>query len=84
MPDRTALSMEIAFGVAAAQYLAVAFQTATTDRDKEFACYANLEETHDVQIYFADPSLPGNEVQIRMQTAYFVSFFLRAQTLLKY
>ncbi|KGP77444.1 IS30 family transposase [Paenibacillus sp. MAEPY2] len=55
MPDRTALSMEIAFGVAAAQYPAAAFQTATTDRGKEFACYANLEETHDVQIYFADP-----------------------------
>lgn len=34
---------------------AAAFQTATTDRDKEFACYANLEETHNVQIYFADP-----------------------------
>ncbi|WP_256221934.1 hypothetical protein [Paenibacillus sp. OK076] len=54
MPIRTALSMEIAFGVAAAQYLAVAFQTATTDREKECACYTNLEETHDVQIYFAD------------------------------
>nr|WP_229523293.1 IS30 family transposase [Paenibacillus farraposensis] len=31
------------------------FQTATGDRGKEFACYANLEATHDVQIYFADP-----------------------------
>ncbi|WP_149096499.1 IS30 family transposase [Paenibacillus terrae] len=55
MPDRTALSMEIAFGVAASQYPAGAFQTATADRGKEFACYANLETTHDVQIYFADP-----------------------------
>ncbi|SEL27231.1 transposase, IS30 family [Paenibacillus sp. OK003] len=31
MPDRTALSMEIAFGVAASQYPAGAFQTATAD-----------------------------------------------------
>jgi IS30 family transposase len=55
MPDRTALSMEIAFGVAASQYPAGAFRTATADRGKEFACYANLEATHGVQIYFADP-----------------------------
>ena len=55
MPDRTALSMEIAYGVAASQYPAAAFQTATADRGKEFACYASLEATHDVQIYFADP-----------------------------
>lgn len=34
MPDRTALSMEIAFGVAASQYPAMAFQTATADRGK--------------------------------------------------
>jgi transposase, IS30 family len=55
MPDRTALSMEIAFGVAAGQYPAEAFQTATADRGKEFACYANLEATHGIQMYFADP-----------------------------
>ncbi|WP_042227671.1 IS30 family transposase, partial [Paenibacillus popilliae] len=55
MPDRTALSMEIAFGVAAAQYPSGAFQTATADRGKEFACYASLEATHGVQVYFADP-----------------------------
>ncbi|WP_042228397.1 IS30 family transposase, partial [Paenibacillus popilliae] len=51
----TALSMEIAFGVAAAQYPSKAFQTATADRGKEFACYASLEATHGVQVYFADP-----------------------------
>lgn len=32
-----------------------AFQTATADRGKAFACYADLEATHVVQIYFADP-----------------------------
>lgn len=51
MPDR----MEIAFGVVASQYPAGAFQTATADRGKEFACYAILEATHGVQVYFADP-----------------------------
>lgn len=55
MPDRTALSMEIAFGVAASQYPVRAFQTATADRGKEFACYASLEEAHGLQVYFADP-----------------------------
>ncbi|PWW33357.1 IS30 family transposase, partial [Paenibacillus pabuli] len=55
MPDRTALSMEIAFGVAASQYPAGAFQTATADRGKEFACYASLEAAHGLQVYFADP-----------------------------
>ncbi|MFD1130581.1 IS30 family transposase [Paenibacillus provencensis] len=55
MPDRTALSIEIAFGVAASQYPTAAFQTATADRGKEFACYANLEATHGVKVYFADP-----------------------------
>jgi IS30 family transposase len=55
MPDRTALSMEIAFGVAVSQYPAGVFQTATTDRGKEFACYANLEAAHGVQVYFTDP-----------------------------
>ncbi len=45
MPHRTALSMEIAFGVAASQYPTGVFQTATADRGKEFACYASLEAT---------------------------------------
>lgn len=55
MPDRTAHSREVAFGVLASQYPNVAFQTATADRGKEFACYASLEYFHDVQVYFADP-----------------------------
>ncbi|MDY8026268.1 hypothetical protein [Paenibacillus polymyxa] len=45
-PDRTALSMEIAFGVAASQYPGGAFQTATPDRGKQFACYASLDATY--------------------------------------
>ncbi|MFF2912249.1 IS30 family transposase [Paenibacillus sp. NPDC057934] len=55
MPDRTAHSMEIAFGVAASQYPPAAFQSATTDRGKEFASYAALENVHDLKVYFADP-----------------------------
>jgi IS30 family transposase len=55
MPDRTAHSMEIAFGVAAGQFPQGTFRTATTDRGKEFACYAALEFTHGMDVYFADP-----------------------------
>lgn len=54
VPDHTAVSMEKAFGVVASSYPQGIFQTATTDRGKEFACYANLESAHDVQVYFAD------------------------------
>ncbi len=55
MPDRTALSMEIVFRVAASQYPAHVFPTATADRGKELACYTSLEAIHEVQVYFADP-----------------------------
>ncbi|MCM3131119.1 IS30 family transposase (plasmid) [Paenibacillus urinalis] len=55
MPDRTALSMEIAVGVATAQHPLGTFQTATVDRGKEFACFHDLEDTHAMKVYFADP-----------------------------
>lgn len=55
MPDRTAHSMEIAFGVIASQYPHQTFLTATAYRGKEFACYAALETFHGLDIYFADP-----------------------------
>ncbi|EFM08877.1 Integrase catalytic region [Paenibacillus curdlanolyticus YK9] len=55
MPDRTAHSMEVAFGVVASQYPQGTFQTVTTDRGKEFACYLNMEAFHSVKVYFADP-----------------------------
>lgn len=55
MPDRTAHSMEIAFGVAAGQFAQGAFKTATVDRGKEFACYAALEFFYGIEVYFADP-----------------------------
>ncbi|EPY08901.1 transposase for insertion sequence element IS1086 [Paenibacillus alvei TS-15] len=55
MPDRAAYSMEVAFGVIASQYPQAAFQTATVDRGKEFACYTNLENFHNLKVYFTDP-----------------------------
>lgn len=47
--------MEIALGVAISQYPKGTFLTATADRVKEFACYTNVEATHDLDVYFADP-----------------------------
>jgi IS30 family transposase len=41
--------------VAAGQFPQGAFRTATADRGKEFACYAALEFTHGMDVYFADP-----------------------------
>ncbi len=55
MPDRTAHSMEIAFGVIAGQYPQSTSLTATADRRKEFACYNALETFHELDLYFADP-----------------------------
>ncbi len=55
MPDRTASSLEKAFRVIASSFPTGAFQTATVDRSKEFACYERLESEHDLDIYFADP-----------------------------
>jgi IS30 family transposase len=55
MPDRTAYSMEVAFGVAVSQFPRGTFLTDTADRGKEFACYAALEAFHDLSVYFADP-----------------------------
>lgn len=54
MPNRTALSLEITFGVLAAQYPKSAMQTTTVDRSKEFACHEALERLHSIDVYFAD------------------------------
>ncbi|MCM3342115.1 IS30 family transposase, partial [Paenibacillus sp. MER TA 81-3] len=55
IPDRTAYSMEVAWGVVASQYPKAAFQSATLDRGKEFACYHALEQHLGFKVYFADP-----------------------------
>ncbi|WP_157128217.1 IS30 family transposase, partial [Brevibacillus parabrevis] len=55
IPDRTAYSMEVACGVVASQYPKNAFQSATVDRGKEFACYSSVENLLGIHVYFADP-----------------------------
>jgi IS30 family transposase len=55
MPDRTANSMEVAFGVVASQYPQGTFQTATADRGKEFTCYNALVTFRGLNVYFAEP-----------------------------
>ncbi|SDC11399.1 IS30 family transposase [Shouchella lonarensis] len=53
--DRTSSSMEKAIRTLNEQLPAGAFQTATVDRGKEFACYSSIEQDTDIQLYFADP-----------------------------
>lgn len=79
MPDRTALSMEIALGVAISQYPTVAFLTATADRGKEFACYANLEPPHNLHVYFADPYSSWQRGSMKMRMACYESFSQKAR-----
>ncbi|PLZ38875.1 IS30 family transposase, partial [Fischerella thermalis] len=55
IPDRTAASMEKAFGITVGRFPHGTFQTATVDRGKEFACYEQLEANHHLDVYFADP-----------------------------
>lgn len=50
------------------QYPFGAFQTATADRGKEFACYASLEATHGVQMYSQIRIPPGNGALTRTLT----------------
>jgi len=55
MPDRSAQSMEEAIKTLVHALPKDSFQTATTDRGKEFSCYTNLEKDLNIQVYFADP-----------------------------
>jgi transposase, IS30 family len=55
MPNRSAGSMERAIQTIHNLFPSSAFQTATVDRGKEFACYSNVEEDLGIQVYFADP-----------------------------
>lgn len=55
MPNRTATSMEQAIQTLYKQLPTGAFQTATVDRGKEFACYNTIEQDTDIQVYFAEP-----------------------------
>ncbi|WP_047982132.1 IS30 family transposase [Ornithinibacillus contaminans] len=55
MSNRSATSMEQAIRTLNGQLPSGAFQTATVDRGKEFACYSAIEQDTDIQVYFADP-----------------------------
>lgn len=54
MPDRSAKSMEEAVKLLYTLLPKGAMKTATTDRGKEFSCYAALEKELGLQVYFAD------------------------------
>jgi IS30 family transposase len=55
MPDRTADSMEKAIRALHDRLPENVFETATTDRGKEFSCYSTLENDLNLAVYFADP-----------------------------
>lgn len=55
MPNRTSTSMEKAIRTLNGKVPPGAFQTATVDRGKEFACYSAIEQDTDIQMYFAEP-----------------------------
>ena len=58
MPDRTADSMESAIKHLYNQFPNGAFETATSDRGGEFACYDAIQKDLGLTIYFADPYCP--------------------------
>ena len=55
MEDRSAQSMESAIQVLHRYFPSGTFQTATTDRGKEFSCHERIRDTLGVPMYFADP-----------------------------
>jgi len=58
IPDRTASSMEYAIKYLYALWPKGTFQTATTDRGGEFACYDVIQKDLGLTLYFADPYCP--------------------------
>ncbi len=55
MEDRSAQSMESAIQALHLYFPLETFQTATTDRGKEFSCHERIRDTLGVPMYFADP-----------------------------
>ena len=53
--NRSAQSMKWAIEQLLSRYPRHYFQTFTTDRGKEFSCYAELEKQYGIPFYFADP-----------------------------
>ena len=55
MEDRSAQSMESTIQALHLYFPLGTFQTATTDRGKEFSCHERIRDTLGVPMYFADP-----------------------------
>lgn len=58
IPNRSAQSMKWAIEQLISRYPRPCFQTFTTDRGKEFSCYADIKKQYGIPIYFADPYAP--------------------------
>ena len=58
MPNLTASSMEAAIKHLFGLYPKGTFQTATTDRGGEFACFDNIKKDLGLTLFFADPYCP--------------------------
>lgn len=76
MPDRTARSMEIAFGAVASPYPTGVFQTATTDRGKDFACYAKRRLHMGFRSTLLTLIHPGNAARVKTPMDSSLSSFL--------
>lgn len=83
MPDRTALSMEIALGVAISQYPKGTFLTATADVAKSLLATPMWKRLIIWMFILQIHILLGNGVPMRMQTVYIESFFRKERILLK-
>ncbi len=79
MPDRTALSMENAFGVPASQHPTHAFQTATADRCKGLSVTPAWEPLMAYSCISQILIPPGNAAPMRMPMASCGSFFPRGR-----
>ncbi|WP_147608228.1 IS30 family transposase [Kurthia massiliensis] len=57
------------------RYSRQCFQTFTTDRGKEFSCYAELEKQYGIPCYFADPYAPWQRGTSENSNALLREFF---------
>lgn len=81
MPDRTASSMEEAIKYLHALWPKGTFQTATTDRGGEFACYDAIQKDLGLTLYFADPYCPHQRGSNEYSNGLLREFFPKATDL---
>ncbi|WP_050184066.1 IS30 family transposase [Domibacillus robiginosus] len=75
MTDRSADSMETTIRDLYSRMPKQVFKTATTDRGKEFSCYAVLEKDIGIAFYFADPYSPWQRGSNENTNGLFREFF---------